>query len=65
MKKPSVYLIFGLLLPVLTLTTTGCGRKSGCHDIKSTAQPALKKDGTPKRKTQSHLFDKKTRRKRN
>ena len=57
-----VYSLFVLFLTICCLTLSGCARKSGCAAVeKSTAPPKMRKDGKPKKKSQTHLFDKRTR----
>ncbi|MBC6992643.1 hypothetical protein QWY85_02565 [Neolewinella lacunae] len=63
MKQSKVYLFSLLLFVGIPLISTGCARKSGCAAIQSTVRQDLRKDGTPKQKSSSSLFDKKTTRK--
>ena len=58
-----VYWLFALFLTICCLAFAGCARKSGCAAVEQTVAPKLRKDGKPKRKTQTHLFDKRARRK--
>lgn len=49
---------------MLFSTTSGCAKKIGC-DPTANAKVKLKKDGTPRKKARTGLFDKKTQRKMN
>jgi hypothetical protein len=49
----------------LTFISSGCARKSGCAAIEQTVKTKVKKNGQPKKKASTGLFDKKTRRKMN
>ncbi|WP_157472349.1 hypothetical protein [Neolewinella persica] len=53
------------MMASLTLISTGCARKSGCAAIEQTVKTKVRKNGQPKKKASSGLFDKKTRRKMN
>lgn len=55
---------FSLLIFAIILmgSTTGCAKKIGC-DPTANAKVKLKKDGTPRGKPSTGLFDRKTRRK--
>ncbi|MEL6355939.1 MAG: hypothetical protein AAFQ37_03300 [Bacteroidota bacterium] len=59
--KVARYYFFLLLLcaGLATLSTTGCSRKYGCDTLQTTTVK-LKKDGTPRKKSRNHLFDKRT-----
>jgi len=63
MKQLRVYFLAILILASFSFVFTGCARKSGCAAIENTTKPNLKKNGKPKGKASTHLFDKKTRRK--
>ncbi len=65
MKQLRVYYLVILISCSFTLVSTGCARKSGCLAIEKTTKTALKKNGKPRKKASSGLFDKKTRRKMN
>jgi hypothetical protein len=65
MKQHRVYFLAILMVASLTFISTGCARKSGCAAIESTVKTKVKKNGQPKKKASSGLFDKKTRRKMN
>lgn len=62
MKSRFPYLFILLFFAaVLAFSTTGCAKKVGC-DPTGSAKVKLKKDGTPRGKSRTGLFDKKTRR---
>lgn len=63
MKHFRVYFLPLILLLFCAFSTTGCARKSGCPATTYTPKPVLKKNGKPKKKATSQLFDKKTSRK--
>jgi|GEM_PF-3181271 len=65
MKQLRVYYLVILISFSFALVSTGCARKSGCLAIEKTTKTALKKNGTPRKKASSGLFNKKTRRKMN
>lgn len=63
MKSKRVYLLLFLFCAsLLTFSTSGCAKKVGCDSL-GKARVKLKKDGMPRGKAKSQLFDKKTRRK--
>lgn len=63
MKQLRVYYLVILIAASFTFISTGCARKSGCLAIEKTTKTALKKNGKPRKKASSGLFDKKTQRK--
>lgn len=63
MKDARVYFFAFILLVFGALSSSGCARKSGCPATTYTPKPVLKKNGKPKKKATTGLFDKKTRRK--
>lgn len=63
MKLLRVYFLSILMGLSLSFAFTGCARKSGCAAIEYTVKPMVKKNGQPKKKASSGLFDKKTRKK--
>jgi hypothetical protein len=63
MKQHRVYFLVILMSLSLSFISTGCARKSGCAAIEKSTKTALKKNGKPRHKASSGLFDKKTRRK--
>lgn len=65
MKQLRVYYLVILISFSFTFIFSGCARKSGCLAIEKTTKTALKKNGKPRQKASSGLFDKKTRRKMN
>ncbi|MFK8165079.1 MAG: hypothetical protein AB8H12_21725 [Lewinella sp.] len=65
MKQLRVYFLAILIMASFSFITTGCARKSGCAAIEQTVKTKVKKNGQPKKKATSGLFDKKTRRKMN
>ncbi|PHI21682.1 hypothetical protein CEQ90_02405 [Lewinellaceae bacterium SD302] len=65
MKSHRVYFILLLFCAsFLVFSTSSCAKKVGCDTLGS-SRVKLKKDGMPRGKAKSQLFDKKTRRKMN
>ena len=62
MKKPSVCWVFACFLALTMVFAPGCSRKSGCQQADQISARKIKKNGMPKGKAQSQLFDKRTRR---
>lgn len=63
MKQLRVYFFIILMGLSVSFISTGCARKSGCAAIEYTVKPQVRKNGQPKKKASTGLFDKKTRRK--
>lgn len=65
MKTKRVYFLLLLFCgSLLSFSGTSCAKKVGCDTLQS-SRVKLKKDGTPRGKAKSGLFDKKTKRKMN
>ncbi len=65
MKKLRVYLPLLVFSVALAGSLSSCGRKSGCAAAYQSTHKKVGKDGKPKGKASSQLFDRKTQKKMN
>ena len=61
MKPGHVYSLISLIALICCLSLTNCSRKTGCPATETTVVK-VNKNGAPKKKASSGLFDKKTQR---